>query len=265
MFPYEIYLHILKYVPYKTLYRSVRLVNHQLSNIACEVIEKYDLGIILFFIAYERPLPQCDPPSFIKVERLHIDGQIKPELITFLHRIKKVISACKIDFEELDSFSSEVQRSKINLNTFFDSLPTRCVRIWIDQIHFLDSNYFFFSSYVRNCFRLNIQEFSVGSDYDAVLTWLFGEPKIRRELNLMEYSESSVKKLFNYISKEATEDFIVENKLRVNRFNEFFVVFYTSNLEWKERIMNENLINNNTGDDIDDSRFTIINIEMENN
>ena len=50
MFPYEIYYKILKHLPYETLYGSIRLVNHQFSQIASEIIDKNDFGWILVFI-----------------------------------------------------------------------------------------------------------------------------------------------------------------------------------------------------------------------
>uniref|UniRef100_A0A1I8B7G5 F-box domain-containing protein n=1 Tax=Meloidogyne hapla TaxID=6305 RepID=A0A1I8B7G5_MELHA len=52
MFPNEIYVKILKYIPYENLYGNIRLVNHQFSQIASEIIEKYDLGLIYFNIDF---------------------------------------------------------------------------------------------------------------------------------------------------------------------------------------------------------------------
>uniref|UniRef100_A0A1I8B862 F-box domain-containing protein n=1 Tax=Meloidogyne hapla TaxID=6305 RepID=A0A1I8B862_MELHA len=263
MFPNEIYMKILKYIPYENLYGNIRLVNHQFSQIASEIIEKYDLGWILIFIDYHRPLLQCDPPAFIKVERIYFYcDQITAELVTFLQRMKKVISSCRVDIDELDFFISVLERSNISLDVFFDALPTPCYRFWIDQAYCFSSNKFFSSSYVLRCINLNIQEFDDGSDYESLINFLFAEPKITRSINLVEYSNDCVYKLFDNIKKRAIEKFEVENKLKIHYFNESTFVFYSSKSDWEER-KEEILAENNNGNDIDQSRFTKIFIEME--
>nr|CAD2208918.1 unnamed protein product [Meloidogyne enterolobii] len=303
MFPYEIYYRILKHLPYESLYGSIRLVNHQFSQIASEIIEKNDFGWILVFIdnhdgkniadwhgSFEsskkgyRSLPECDPPSFIKIERIYFYCDlVTEELVTFLQRMKKVISSCRVDVDDLDVFDSILERSNISMDVFLDAFQKPCYRLWIDQAYSSGCDKFLSSQYVLHCNNLRIQEFIFISD--SLLDWLFGEPKITRSIHLDEYSNDCVHNLFDSIKKNAVETpnfdskfniflgenpsfnpkiFEVENKLKIHYFNENSLVFYTGKVGWEER-RKEILLESNVVeyDNVDQQRFTKIFIEME--
>ncbi|CAK5082332.1 unnamed protein product [Meloidogyne enterolobii] len=146
MFPCEVYYKILKHVPYKTLYGSIRLVNHQFSQIASEILEKHERVWLKFYIDYrdgkhvaqwfpsrgrylrpedKRSLPECDPPSFIRIQRLTIFGRITKELILFLNRIKKAMICCRIDFEKVDDFILDLLSLNITVDDFFSAFPEK--------------------------------------------------------------------------------------------------------------------------------------------
>uniref|UniRef100_A0A914M170 F-box domain-containing protein n=1 Tax=Meloidogyne incognita TaxID=6306 RepID=A0A914M170_MELIC len=225
MFPCEIYYKILKHLPYKTLYGSIRLVNRQFSQIASEVIEKNELAWIVFFIDYrdgkhvaqwfssrgrylrpedKRPLPECDPPSFIRIQRLTIFGRITKELVLFLNRIKKAMICCRIDFEKVDDFILDLLSLNITVDDFFNAFPEKCFKIWIDKISLFNSE-FLFSKYVLNCGGLYIQNFK-DSNYKPLINWLFGEPKIAKSINLLGCSNDSIYNFLDNIKKRAVED-----------------------------------------------------------
>uniref|UniRef100_A0A914M3P3 F-box domain-containing protein n=1 Tax=Meloidogyne incognita TaxID=6306 RepID=A0A914M3P3_MELIC len=272
MFPYGVYCNILKHLPYETLYGSIRFVNHEFSLIASKILEQNERAWIVFFIDYKdgqhigqwsskhggclcsatkRSLPECDPPSFIRIQRLIISGRITEELVLFLNRIKKAIIGCRIEFGKVDDFMLELKSLNISLNDFFNRLPEKCYEIKLDKINSSNSD-LLFSKYVLNCGDLYIQNFK-DSDYKPLIKWLFGEPKIAKSIKLLGWP--NVCNFLDDIKKRAVEDsnfdanfkvyfssygnaslnlneFSVENKLKIHYFTEDnfdYFVFYTDN------------------------------------
>uniref|UniRef100_A0A915PB70 F-box domain-containing protein n=2 Tax=Meloidogyne TaxID=189290 RepID=A0A915PB70_9BILA len=255
MFPYGVYCNILKHLPYEILYGSIRFVNHEFSLIASKVLEQNERAWIVFSIDYKdgkhigqwsskhggclcqatnRFLPECDPPSFIRIKRLIISGRITKELVLFLNKIKKAIICCRIEFGKLDDFMLELKSLNISLDDFFNALPEKCFKFTLDKINSSNSD-FLFSKYVLNCGRLYIQNFK-DSNYKPLINWLFGEPKIVKSINLLGWS--NVCNFLDNIKKRAIEtslnlnEFSVENKLKIHQFNEDnfdYCVCYTDN------------------------------------
>nr|CAD2174952.1 unnamed protein product [Meloidogyne enterolobii] len=279
MLPCEIYFKILNHLSYETLYGSIRFVNHELSHIASKILEKNERAWIVFSIDYKdgkhvgqwsskhggclcsatnRFLPECDPPSFIRIKRLIISGRITKELVLFLNRIKKAIICCRIEFDKVDDFLLELKSLNISLDDFFNAFPEKCLKLTLDKINSSNSD-FLFSKYVLNCGRLSIQKFK-DSDYKPLINWLFGEPKIVKSINLLGWS--NVCNFLDNIKKRAIEDsnfdanfkiylssygktslnlneFPVENKLKIHHLNKDnfdYFVFYTDDGKGKKEV-----------------------------
>jgi len=79
----------------------------------------------MYFFYFQRSLPECDPPSFIRIKRLTIFGRITKELVLFLNRIKKAIICCRLDFDKVDDFMLELKSLNISLDDFFKALPEK--------------------------------------------------------------------------------------------------------------------------------------------
>uniref|UniRef100_A0A914MD08 F-box domain-containing protein n=1 Tax=Meloidogyne incognita TaxID=6306 RepID=A0A914MD08_MELIC len=224
MFPYGVYCNILKHLPYEILYGSIRFVNHEFSQIASKILEQNERAWIVFFVDYKdgkhvaqwsskhggclcsatkRSLPECDPPSFIRIQRLIISGRITKELVLFLNKIKKAIICCRIEFGKIDDFLLELKSLNISLDDFFNTLPEKCYKLSIDKFNSPNSD-FLFSKYVLNCGHLYIQNFK-DSDYKPLINWLFGEPEIVKSINLYGWSNDSIYNFLDNIKKRAVE------------------------------------------------------------